>query len=339
MDKFKNRWSKIDSLINSSKNILLSTHINPDGDGLGSQLALTNYLKIKNKNYKIFNPSLVPDDLSYLNDNEKFNLYSKSIHEKEIKNFDLAIILDIGAFHRLGDLANELLNSEIKIISIDHHPHKEEHFFDEFIHDTSVSSTGYLIYEFLKFKNVLNIESGNGLYLAIVTDTGSFSYSNTDAKTHSMASHLIELGVNTVDIHKKVYQSVPYEKLKLMGKVLQNINFNLNGKLAWFIIDQETLKSSNSNIEHLGGFTDTIRSIKGVEVAVMLHEYSKFKTRINFRSKGNVKIHKLAQRFGGGGHPFASGAMTNQSLKIVREAVVSATVSEINKQIYGEDVI
>jgi len=256
-----------------------------------------------------------------------------------VKNFDLAIILDIGDFKRLGELANELLNTENKIISIDHHPHKEEHYFDEFIHDTSVSSTGYLIYEFLNFKNELDIESGNGLYLAIMTDTGSFSYSNTDSKTHSMASHLIELGVDTNDIHKKVYQSVPYEKLKLMGEILQNINFNLNGKLAWFIIDQDILKSSNSNIEHLGGFTDTVRSIKGVEVAIMLHEYSKFKTRINFRSKGNVKIHKLAQRFGGGGHPFASGAMINQSIKIVREAVVSATVSEINKQIYGKDVI
>ncbi len=339
MNNSKNRWLKIDSLINDSNNILLSTHINPDGDGLGSQLALTNYLKKKNKNYKIFNPSLVPNDLSYLNDNEKFNQYTQSIHGKEIKNFDLAIILDIGDFYRLGDLANELLNSEIKIISIDHHPHKKENFFDEFIHDTSVSSTGYLIYEFLNFKNELDVESGNGLYLAIMTDTGSFSYSNTDSRTHSMASHLIELGVDVNDIHKKVYQSVPYEKLKLMGEVLQNINFNLNGKLAWFIIDQDILKSSNSNIEHLGGFTDTIRSIKGVEVAIMLHEYSKYKTRINFRSKGNVKIHKLAQRFGGGGHPFASGAMINQSIKIVREAVVSATVSEINKQIYGKDVI
>mgnify|MGYP003328139915 FL=1 len=105
------------------------------------------------------------------------------------------------------------------------------------------------------------------------------------------------------------------------------------------ISDRDILKSSNSNIEHLGGFTDTVRSIKGVEVAIMLHEYSQYKTRLNFRSKGNVKIHKLAQRFGGGGHPFASGAMINQSIKIVREAVVSATVSEINKQIYGKDVI
>ena len=333
METIINRWSEIDNLINHSQNILLSTHMNPDGDGLGSQLALSNYLNKKNKKYKIFNPSLVPNDLSYLNDYEKFNQYDNYIHENELKNFDLAIILDIGDFKRLGNLANDLIVNKIKTISIDHHPHKEEKYFNHVIHDTSVSSTGYLIYEFLNLKNELDLKSASGLYLAIMTDTGSFSYTNTDSKTHKMASHLIELGLDTYEIHKKVYQSVPYEKLKLLGKILQNINFNLNGKLAWFIIDEDMLESTGSNIEHLGGFTDTIRSIKGVEVAIMFHEYSKFKTRINFRSKGNVKIHKLAQTFGGGGHPFASGAMVNQSISTAREAIVSVAISEINEQI------
>ena len=156
----------------------------------------------------------------------------------------------------------------------------------------------------------------------------------------SLTSALTAFNPDDVSLdYQRSKEEMYHTIVKLMGKILQNINFNLNGKLAWFIIDQDIIKSSNSNIEHLGGFTDTIRSIKGVEVAIMLHEYSKYKTRINFRSKGNVKIHKLAQRFGGGGHPFASGAMINQSIKIVREAVVSATVSEINKQIYGKDVI
>ena len=332
-----NRWSVIKDLLDGAENVILSTHMNPDGDGLGSQLAMAHYLESHGKTATILNPSPVPEDLHFMMEYADFRHYDRENHNNYLAMADLAIILDIGDFGRLGYLGEDLLECKMKTISIDHHPHEEPNGFSHSMHDVSACATGYLIYDFLKFANGsdLNISENvaNGLYIALMTDTGSFRFNNTDADAHEMASELIRSGVKPYDLYRQVYESMPIEKVKLLGAVLEDIHLSAAGRLAWFTVTREMIQDAGASSGHVGGFTDTVRSVKGVEVAVMIHEIADNKTRLNFRSKGKVKIGDLARQFGGGGHEFAAGAVVKQTLSTTREAIIPATVSEIEKQL------
>ena len=332
-----NRWSVIKDLVNGAENVILSTHMNPDGDGLGSQLAMAHYLESHGKTATILNPSPVPEDLHFMMEYADFRHYDRDNHKHYLAEANLAIIFDIGDYGRLGYLGEDLLECKMKTISIDHHPHENLNGFSHSVHDVSACATGYLVYDFLKYANgseqTISETVANGLYVALMTDTGSFRFNNTDARAHEMASDLIRSGVKPYDLYQQVYESMPMEKVKLLGTVLEDIHLSAAGRLAWFTITREMIKDAGASSGHVGGFTDNVRSVKGVEVAVMIHEIADNKTRLNFRSKGKVKIGDLARQFGGGGHPFAAGAVVKQSLVTTREAIIPATVSEIEKQL------
>ena len=332
-----NRWSAVQEILDGAENIIMSTHMNPDGDGLGSQLAMADYLESKGKKFTILNPSPVPEDLYFLSEYADFRHYDRQTQKHILAAADLAIIFDIGDYNRLGHLGEDLEELGIKLLSIDHHPHQEPNGFSHSVHDVTACATGYLIYDFLKYANgsmeTISLKAAEGLYVALMTDTGSFRFNNTDAAAHEMAGELIRFGVRPYELYQQVYESAPVEKVKLLGAVLENIHLSAGGKLAWFIVTREMIKEAGASSTHVGGFTDTVRSVKGVEVAVMLHEIADNKTRLNFRSKGRVKIDDLARQFGGGGHPFAAGAVVCQTMDTTREAIIPATASEIKKQL------
>ncbi|MBF90084.1 MAG: hypothetical protein CMG75_10635 [Candidatus Marinimicrobia bacterium] len=335
--KENNRWAIIEDMIGKAENLILSTHINPDGDGIGSQLAMASYLKKLGKKFIILNPSPVSYEIQFLSEYADFLHYDRSTHKYLLPLADLVIVLDIGDYSRLGYLGEDLLEVGLQMVSIDHHPHQEPNKFSYAIHDTSACSTGFLIFDYLKYvygtTDSLSKEAADGLYVALMTDTGSFRFSNADADSHEMASELIRLGVKPHELYQKVYESLPLEKVKLLALALGTIHMAGHGKLAWFVITEDMIKDAGASKEHVSGFTDTVRSIQGVEVAIMIHELSENKTRLNFRSKGKVKINGLARKFGGGGHQFAAGALVDKPLDIVREAIVAEGVSEIEHQL------
>ncbi len=331
------RWAVVKEMLDQANNLILSTHMNPDGDGIGSQLAMASYLQKQGKKCTIFNPSPVPEDLYFLTDYADIKHYDRPSHKHLLPLADLAIILDIGEYNRLGYIGQDLKETGLPLLSIDHHPHREPNRFSHAVHDVSACATGYLIYDFLKYATgsevVLSEGAANGLYVALMTDTGSFRFSNTDAAAHDMAGALIKMGVKPHDLYQKIYESMPMEKVKLLGACLENIRLACNGRLAWFTITRDMIDEAGASNEHVGGFTDTVRSVKGVEVAMMIHELGDQRTRLNFRSKGRVTIDGLARQFGGGGHRFAAGAVVDQPLEVVREAIVPTGVSEIEKQL------
>ena len=234
-----NRWSAVQEILDGAENIIMSTHMNPDGDGLGSQLAMADYLESKGKKFTILNPSPVPEDLYFLSEYADFHHYDRQTQKHILAAADLAIIFDIGDYYRLGHLGEDLEELCIKLLSIDHHPHKEPNGFSHSVHDVTACATGYLIYDFLKYANgsmeTISLEAAEGLYVALMTDTGSFRFNNTDAAAHEMAGELIRFGVRPYELYQQVYESAPVEKMKLLGAVLENIHISAGGKLAWFI--------------------------------------------------------------------------------------------------------
>ncbi|MDP6456208.1 MAG: bifunctional oligoribonuclease/PAP phosphatase NrnA [Candidatus Marinimicrobia bacterium] len=342
--KLEKRWASVHQLIDDSDRIVFSTHISPDGDGLGSQLAMARFLEKRGKECRIFNPTPLPGDMHFLTEFGTFEEYDRQMHFDWVKSADLAIAFDIGDYKRLGRLGHDFQKACLPALSIDHHPHPSPNGFTYSVHDISACATGFLVYEYIKYANgkngsrpALEPEIAKSLYVAILTDTGSFRFNNTSAEAHEMASELIRSGVRPYDVYEQVYESTPVERIRLMALALDTVEVEGDGTLAWFTVTKEMMEEAGAKDEHVGGFTDLVRSIKGVEVAAMVHEKPGGQSRVNFRSKGRVRIDELARCLGGGGHAFAAGVLLEQPIEEATSLVVSKILTEIKIQLNLEE--
>ena len=328
-------WSSVHKVISKSKRIMLTTHENPDGDGLGAECAIYYHLKEIGFDVRIINYSPIPNEYFFLNSDHIFEHYSSSSHDVWIKNVDLVIIFDVGDFKRTRTIYDLIRNLNLETMNIDHHPHPEDHSFSYNVVDLSAAATGCMIYDYLKSarKKPILKKSLEGIYTAVMTDTGCFRHSNTDVKCHQIAIECLDIGIQTNLIYQQLYENSTKSRIKLMGMVLTNINYSLKGKLAWFLVSKHMMNKVNASRSDIDGFSDMVRSIKGVEVAIMISEQSKGKCRINFRSKGNFKINHIAKSLGGGGHAYASGAMVNGSLNDVKKEVVNRSKEYLKKDL------
>jgi len=330
-----NNWDALTSQIEQSKSILLSTHINADGDGIGSEIAFYYYLKVLGKNCRIINATKTPDNLSLIDPDDIVEVYSQNL-DGWLNSIDLTIVFDIGDHRRTGPIG-EIVYENCTVISLDHHPVKEGHPFSlNIVHDDA-SSTGYMIWKYFEYlgktKSKLPINIANALYAAVVTDTGSFKYQSTIPDTHLMAAHLLESGVKGYDIQRSIYEQNKLSRIKLMGSIIQNLYYSDNRKVVWSIITQEMIKKADGDDGDVDGFTEFIRSIEGVEVSFMIQETISGSHRINFRSSGNYIVNDIAQSFDGGGHKFAAGARVDG---LSRDEIELIIVTKLAEKIAGE---
>ncbi len=327
-------WENIYQEIEKANSIMLTTHENPDGDGIGSIVALYTHLMIKGKECRILLTSRLPEEYRFLDPGNKFEFFDKVKHTEWLGNVDLAILLDIGNYTRTGRMWNVIQQNGTTVVNIDHHPYPNGHPFTINISDINASATGELIYSYLKTVDpgCLSKKVYEAIYIAIMTDTGSFSYNNTNVICHEIAANAIKAGVNTAKIHQKIYGSSSRSRIKLLAAVAANLQFTYNDKLVWFKITKEMMKEANAIKDDVDGFTDFARAIKGVEVSLMIFENVDNSCRINFRSKGYYSINKIAQYFGGGGHSFAAGAKATGKISDVASKVVAKTIEIMKEQ-------
>jgi len=327
-------WNQVDDIISSCEKIVLTTHENPDGDGLGAEAGIYYHLRKNGKDVRIINYSPLPEEYYFLNKHDIFETYKKSIHDAWLKTVDLAIIFDVGDYARTRGVKTALDNFTITTMNIDHHPHPSKHPFTHNLVDLSAAATGCMVYDYLKVARNSSISKDSllGIYTAVMTDTGCFKHSNTDQKCHEIAIESIQNGIETNIIYQNIYENNSRARMRLLGEFLPNLNYELNGELAWFVISQKMLKKANAAKSDVEGFTDMVRSIFGVEVSVMIFENDRNNCRVNFRSKGKYKINDIAEAIGGGGHTFASGAMINCSLLETIELVVAKTKTALERK-------
>ncbi len=331
----KVNYSKIEQIISENEKIFISTHINPDGDSLGSAFAMYHYLKKIGKDCRIINHSEVPLVYSFLNEKEIFN----EINDENIafiKNADLGIILDIGDFYRLGEVANVIEGTTIETINIDHHPLTENDFFTHNFINLDASSVGEILYSYFSSlgSDIIDKEMMLGIYSAVLTDTGSFRFSNTNQLSHEIAVDAIKMGINISEIYQNIYENSSVSRIKLLGNVIQKLNFDCNGELLWFSLNNDMVKEVDGTNQDFDGFTDFFRGIQGVEIALMLYDL-KGKVRLSFRSKGKYKVNNVAKKMGGGGHPFAAAALVDGEFSDVKSTVLGLLSTYINN--YDED--
>ena len=319
-------WKKLNQKILSSSRIVLSTHQNPDGDGLGSASAMYHYIKSLEKDCKIIHISDFPYQYDFLNQNNIIETYIESDHDEWMQTSDLALIFDIGDYHRLGILGDILNKNNIYTVNIDHHPDLNDGRFNDNYINIDAAATGEMVYDFLIDNNInLNQLMAQGIYTAVMTDTGSFRHNNTNQKSHKIAMDCIDYGVDNSKIYQSIYENRSKAQVSLLAKVIDNLRYDSDGQIASFIISREMIESSGAISQDIDGFTDFVRTIKGVEISIMIYESDSNRCRINFRSKGKYKINDVAKSFGGGGHKFAAGAIADGTSDIILQQVVDQT--------------
>jgi phosphoesterase RecJ-like protein len=324
-------WNLLDKVVAGSKKIFLTTHVNPDADGLGSELAMYYYLKGIGIDCRIINASKTPSYLNFLDPDGVIEVWDKKEHSEWIKNADTSIAFDIGDYKRMNDLSSVIKENNIFSVIIDHHPYDAD-FFDLVLVDIKIASTGYMVWSYLEhlnFNNYNNI-SLDALYSALITDTGSFRFNTTDPDCHKMAGFLLEKGVKPYNVYEKIYERRSLFQIKLLSESIKELKFNFNNLVCGVIISKAVQDKAGANYEHVEGFTDFFRSIDGVQIAYCIVEQD-YSFRINFRSRGKYIINDIAKSFGGGGHKLAAGAsVENLSANEIEDKILNKLKRKID---------
>jgi phosphoesterase RecJ-like protein len=320
----------LSDLIAKHQSFVLTTHINPDGDAIGSEIAMTEYLRSLDKEVNIINNSATPNNYKFLDGNEEIIVFDEQQHQQVLASSDAYIIVDISDWERLRKIGKIIKTLPVPKICIDHH-HINYKFADVDIIYEEASSTGEIIFDFLRaMKYPIQGITADALYTCILTDTGSFRFSNTSAKTHRVASHLLEAGVDAKQIYHSVYEQNSRSKMALMGEALRNLKFECDGRLAWFVLSRDMFDRCQASHWDTEGFPEIPRTIDGVEVSLMFTELASDKVKVSLRSKGQVVINQIAEKFGGGGHHYAAGALVNNNLA----GTIPTVLSEIRRLLF-----
>ena len=305
------------------RKVALSTHMNADGDGCGSQVALARMLTQRGLDVRIVNPTPWPALFDYLLGDDVKDMTSKG--SAALKGIDLLIVLDISDVKRLGVLTESVRRLDVPKLVIDHHVASDDPAGTIILTDVTACATGELVYDLgceLGFDITPRI--AQALYAAILTDTGSFRFSNTTPRCHSIAGALLATGVDPEESYVRIYASAPAGRVRLLGEVLDTLGVDESLGLSWLSMRAGALERHGVRQEDLDGIVEHARSIAGTKMALFFRDLGYGKVKVSFRSTGDVDVNAFARQFGGGGHVKASGALIAGSLDEVRERVIAA---------------
>lgn len=314
----------IEAIVNS-KNIGISFHTSPDGDALGSALALMLALKKIGKNTYIVSRDEVPEIYRFL----PYYEYASKMIEKVQDDTDTVLILDCGNVARISGEVN-FHNNSYKVINVDHHLSNDMYGELNYV-DCKSAAVGEIVFDVINQLNItMDKDMAICLYTALLTDTGGFKHSNTTIKTHSIAGELINLGIDFSEIHRKLFENKKLERVKLYSKIIDSMELYNNNKLCIMGITKDLLNSvgiseasDTSDIISIGMEIDT------VEVAVLVKE-TDTGTKISLRSKDKVDVRKIAETFGGGGHTKAAGLSIDKSYSEAKSMIINSVKGELH---------
>ena len=313
---------ELKNLLSAKQNVVITTHVNPDGDAIGSSVALLNFLIKMGHDVSVIVPNDYPDFLKWMKNDELIINYSNSKNESQdkIKNASLIFCLDFNNLNRINELGDYISDSKAKKVLIDHHLDPID-FYDFKIHDVKASATAELVYNFLieLDSNAVDKDISEALYTGILTDTGSFKFSMSP-KVHKIVSDLMIRGVDIGFINNKIYDSNSLDKLKLIGYALsEKLEVISNGNAAYIVLSRKDLKDHNFKKGDTEGLVNYALSISNVNMAVLIIE-TKERIKFSFRSIGQFSVNEFAKKyFNGGGHKNAAGGSLENKLSVALE--------------------
>ena len=322
-------FERIGEVLRSRQSFVLLSHVRPDGDAIGSQLALGFSLLAMGKSVRLINEDGLPENLAFLAGSERIEMPPTDPVDAEV-----AIALDTATKPRLGSAALLASSKADLWLNIDHHISNPK-YGDLNLIDATSPATGQILYELIVSQGLpLPAETRDALYVAVSTDTGSFQYPSTTARTYELAADLIRRGLDVGTINSKTYDELPFRRLELMRAMLDTLERTPDGIVAWWELRDQTRKDLALRPEDSEGLIDVIRAIRGVQVAVFFEELEDGSTRVSMRSKDRrLDVCKIAAQFDGGGHALAAGLRTKCPLPEAKALVLAAIcqrVAEVN---------
>lgn len=304
------------------RRVALSTHINADGDGCGSETGMARLLAQRGLDVHIVNPTPWPELFDFLLADDVVDRSADGA--QALKHIDLLIVLDISDVKRLGALADTVRSLTVPRVVIDHHIASEDRAGDIVLTDTTACATGELVYDLAcELGFTVTPRIARSLYSAILTDTGGFRFSNTTPRSHAVAADLLAAGVDPEELYQRVYASAPAGRIRLLAEVLQTLGVDEPKGLAWLSMGAGAIDRYKIRPEDLDGIVEHARSIAGTRMAIFFRDLGHGKVKVSFRSTGGVDVNAFARKFGGGGHARAAGALIAGSLDTVRDRVLA----------------
>jgi len=320
------KFAEIGRVLREHNKFAVLSHVRPDGDALGSTLALALSLKGLGKEVRAWNEEGMLEKYNFLAQAE---LLTQPPSEPE--DFDVVVALDTAVQNRLGTTTSAVRHAKLWI-NIDHHP-SNPRYGDLVYIDPTAPATGQILFEFLTNQNFpITPEIAENLYAAISTDTGSFQYPNTTVRTFEIAAELVRCGVEVGRISQLLYENFPRRRIELLRELLGTMQFGCDGKLAWFSLSQAAALALGVIPEDNEGLIDHLRAARGVIVAIFFEELIDGKVRVSMRSKNEaVDVCAICTQFGGGGHVLAAGARVRGTLPEVEKKIVEQACAAIER--------
>ena len=321
-------------IISESNSFLITTHVNPDADAIGSEISLYLILKELGKEVFIVNYSETPYNLLFLDKSGAIEIYEEGKHNPVINSVDVLVALDFNKWDRTVKMKQVLTQSKAMKICIDHHL-DPENFADHFFIGTEYSACGEIIYDFIKKTGIVKMtyELAYPLYAAIMTDTGSFRFERTTQGLHIIAAEMLNLGVIPGEVFDKIYDQSKFSKFKLLGRSLNTLKLSGNdGNVSYMILTQKDFIETGAEESDTDGFVNFALSVENVKLGILFVEL-KEGFKVSFRSKGNISVNKLAREYGGGGHTNAAGArFSKNNLYELLPEILNKAAEYVNKE-------
>ena len=322
-----NSIADIVKVLRNSHSVLITTHVGPDGDGIGSMLALY-YLVLAMGIEAVVcvNEDPVPEKYEWLP-------AAATVKKPETLNdhYDTVVILDVSSLDRIGTAA-KLISDDSKVIIIDHHLSSSPCGDINFI-DPSYAASGEIVVELFEEAGIpLTYEAAVCAYVAQTTDTGGFRFSNTVPRSHRIAAVLVEAGIDVADISARMFDLMPLRKFNLMKRFLEKVSFSLDGKVAYAELTADDISEFGCSYEDIDGLINYARNVEGVDVAVLLKEIDSSVTKVSFRSCKTFNSAEVLEEFGGGGHAAAAGVSLDLPLAEARKVLMKRVNAAFNNQ-------
>jgi len=317
-------WQDVAAIIEQHNSFLITTHINPEGDAVGSEAGLALFLQNLGKKTVIVNSSPTPANCLFLPLAGFIKIYPEDYTPDLLEGADAIFIVDVNSWHHVGPFGDVIRASAKPRVCIDHHQCPEEGFADVTVSDTKAAAAGLLIFDLINdMGGEITPDIAEALYTAISTDTGSFRFSNTDARVFRAAAELCAKGAKPFSVFKKV-NAKRWGAVRLIGAALSTLEKTADGKIAWIHVTREMFEEAGAGYEDSDGLLELVRPVRGVEICIIFKEDSEGGVKVSMRSNGAVDACAIARLHGGGGHRLAAGMTVEGPI----QKAVARTIAE-----------
>jgi bifunctional oligoribonuclease and PAP phosphatase NrnA len=317
-------WATLVGALRDAQSFVLTSHVRPDCDALGSELGMLGILEAIGKDVRIVNAQATPANLKWIDPDRRLESLAEGVKKDDLVSRDVLIVLDTSAWAQLGAMGDVAKAMREKVLVIDHHV-SEDDLSDRWFKDTSAEATARIVYEIgLRLKVPLSKRIATPLYAGLSTDTGGFRFPNVSGESFRVAARLVDAGADPTAIFRELFEQDSLARLHLVGRTLAGAQASHGGRVIVSTVRQSDIKEVQAQPADTEDLVNLTLAVKGTEVAVILIEQPDGRIKTSFRSRSQVDCNTLAARFGGGGHKAAAGAILPGPFDVAHEQVLAA---------------